>query len=147
MPDDIKYKIKYKEAGGAWTEVFVNTNTFILTGLTPNLSHKYKLKTKCSGGWTNWSAKYTFTTLPAFANDPDLRITPNDFSIFPNPVQDVLTVSFTDAKQRMIRIADINGKVVLESFTIEQQTSIQVSTLAKGIYFLSVDDKVQKFIK
>lgn len=73
-----------------------------------------------------------------------------DIKIFPNPTQDILNVSGfnADATSRM-RITNIEGKVISEKpFT---QNTINVSSLAEGLYFLSLtkNDQTQtiKFVK
>jgi len=68
--------------------------------------------------------------------------------IYPNPVSDMLNVSFTKApdKSAVMRIIDIQGNV-LQSYTypqgqsgVIQQTIILKGTFKKAIYFLTIND-------
>ena len=72
------------------------------------------------------------------------------FSIYPNPTNSVLNVTFSNREAiQMISIIDMTGKIVLQQ--IGDITQINVQNLAKGIYVVSLvtNDKVinQKFIK
>ena len=75
------------------------------------------------------------------------------FSTYPNPVQDVITVSSTDnIVFNEITITDINGRVIKNSKVNNlTQTDLNVSELNAGIYFLNITSDtgkaVKKFIK
>jgi hypothetical protein len=69
------------------------------------------------------------------------------FSMFPNPVQDVTTVSLKleETSDVQIRVVDVNGKIVLESnysnMSGEQQLQLQLGQFPVGAYTLSVQAK------
>lgn len=68
----------------------------------------------------------------------------NPFIIYPNPVQDVLqlqTHNFTNIKT--VKIIDLQGKLILE----EENNTINVSTLSKGVYIIKVITKEGEFTK
>ncbi len=72
-----------------------------------------------------------------------------DFKIYPNPVSDQLFISSENLQVENIRIYEISGKQVLN---IERsETSIDVSQLTEGIYFIEVTSQEgtssQRFIK
>ncbi len=62
--NDVKYKLKYKPAGGAWTTLTLFNTSITLTDLLPETVYYFKLKTKCSADWLPWSTRYDFMTLP-----------------------------------------------------------------------------------
>jgi len=58
----------------------------------------------------------------------------NSFSVFPNPVKDILTINGNFIS---VDIFDIYGKIVLSS----DSNNINVSSLANGIYLLNINSK------
>ncbi len=75
-------------------------------------------------------------------------------SVYPNPVQNILTVDLsnqTNFKNGHINILSINGQLVQTVLIKDAVTKIDVSSLAKGIYICSYNNKKEtktvKFIK
>lgn len=62
--------------------------------------------------------------------------------MYPNPVENIIYVSGLE-KDADIKVIGTDGKIVKQ--TVAQQ--IEVSDLAKGMYLLSVDGRMVKFIK
>ena len=64
----------------------------------------------------------------------------DSFSIYPNPVKDVVTISNNNLQINKIAIIDINGRTI-KNVTVDNQTETQVniSELNSGIYFLKVE--------
>jgi len=77
------------------------------------------------------------------------EIEANKFSIYPNPVNDELKIMNYEFKgNEMVQILDIAGKIILNTqYSVLNTNSIDVSSLAKGIYFVKVGNQVEKFIK
>ena len=75
----------------------------------------------------------------------EITTTASDVSAYPNPASGTINVSFdTPAKEKYtIKIADLSGKILLqqENNSSEGANSlpIDVSHLAKGIYFLKLE--------
>ncbi len=148
-PDDVKYKIRYKQAGGAWVEVFVNINSITLTDLLPSTTYKYKLKTKCVAGWVNWSAKYSFTTINSFADGTARMNGEYSSAIFPNPFADNFTVTIpTNFKGKTtFTIVDALGKEVFQTTWNKAQGSTQniSPNIATGIYQFTIQNNDEQF--
>tara|TARA_R110000823_G_scaffold315705_1_gene451091 strand:- start:124152 stop:124670 length:519 start_codon:yes stop_codon:yes gene_type:complete len=76
-------------------------------------------------------------------------------SIYPNPVKDKLIIKNTkfETSQLSLSTYTIQGKaVVSKNIQFENETSIDVSDLSSGMYFISIEDKngktsTQKFMK
>jgi len=66
--------------------------------------------------------------------------------VFPNPVQEMLTVSGLAAGAK-INLIDINGRLLKTVISQENATDIDVSSLQQGFYLLRVGKQVIKFIK
>ncbi len=72
------------------------------------------------------------------------NIDKNTVSIFPNPVNDKLTINFgnySDDGQVKIRINDISGKTVLEQNALKNPEIIDLSSLKKGVYLINIISK------
>jgi len=73
----------------------------------------------------------------------------NNFSIYPNPVNNVLNISVKNEMTiNNLSITDLNGRVVSTS---SSSTSIDVSNLSSGVYFVSIETNegkgTSKFVK
>jgi len=73
----------------------------------------------------------------------------NNFSIYPNPVNNVLNISVKNEMTiNSLSITDLNGRVVSTS---SSSTSIDVSNLSSGVYFVSIETNegkgTSKFVK
>ncbi len=147
---DLKWKIQYRSNGENWTEATINTNSYTMNGLLPNTTYEYKLKTKCAAGWTNWGAKYEFTTNASFGEYSEFSSSTSSIRLFPVPTQDQLNIDFGNEEIEQLNVFDVNGNRVFSTTTSSQQ--INTSNLSPGIYFLKLMTKngdilSEKFIK
>ncbi len=76
------------------------------------------------------------------------------FNIFPNPSSDLVEISNIDFKHRNefanqnIRISNILGETVFDvQIKYLESLKIDISSFNKGIYFVRIGDRVQKFFK
>lgn len=76
------------------------------------------------------------------------------FTIFPNPVQDYITIKGINklSRQTVIQITDLTGNLILEDkATINNSFRLNVSQLSAGLYFINLKNgqeiTTQKFIK
>ena len=70
-----------------------------------------------------------------------------NFSVYPNPVQDVLNINTTSVVDT-INVYDVLGKLVLQSQPDAVSPSIDMSTLASGAYLVQVTiDNASKTVK
>jgi len=69
-------------------------------------------------------------------------------NIYPNPVHDLLTVAMPSSmagEQKLLKVCDVTGRVVLsESISQSGLYSLPVTSLAKGVYILSLETISQK---
>lgn len=74
-----------------------------------------------------------------------------DFSIYPNPVKDVIYINIKSQAITSIQIRDISGKLVLsEQVTIsdsENLISVSPEDLSRGMYYLELIGEDQKLVK
>ncbi len=154
-PDDTKYKIKYKQKNTdeGWTTIFVNINQATLSGLEPNATYKYKLKSKCPDGWNNWSDSFEFTTILGaecggsfvdsggasgnYLNNENL-----EYLICPDNAGDVVTLSFivfdTELNDDDMRIYDgtTADALLLGVFNGTNSPEVITSTDVSGCLFI-----------
>lgn len=84
----------------------------------------------------------TYQITPRFAADIDIALsieenTINGLSIYPNPAQDVVTISTASNTEKEVSVFDITGKLVLRTMTIN---TINVQTLETGIYLMTINE-------
>ncbi|MFH0867511.1 MAG: right-handed parallel beta-helix repeat-containing protein [Bacteroidota bacterium] len=76
----------------------------------------------------------------------------NAFYIYPNPASDIITIeSPIINKSDMVSICNIQGQILLQQSMQQEKMEIDIRTLAKGLYFLRVENKdgiiLKKFMK
>jgi hypothetical protein len=68
------------------------------------------------------------------------------FSVYPNPTEDIFYITFTSTENHIVTLTDISGKVI-ETNVLNTNSSIDLSDLSTGIYFLTVNNQTTKIIK
>ncbi len=65
---------------------------------------------------------------------------PNDFSVFPNPTNGIITISSTNEQVKRIEVADINGKIAIQKSISDDNLlqEINISHLNNGMYFINL---------
>jgi hypothetical protein len=66
--------------------------------------------------------------------------------VFPNPVNDDLTIAIEDDEAENIRIIDVSGKLIHVCKIQQFQTRITTSLFAQGIYFYEICNKNDKIL-
>ncbi len=141
-----KYKIKYKAkvVGAVWTEEIFTGTSKILSGLMSGTNYKYKLKTKCTNGWTNWSPKVDFSM-------PSSRymIQNEAIRVFPNPTTEHLNIALNINNSQKVAFSIYNslGTLMQTYITFGQLTTINTQDLPSGVYFLHIKMENKKWVK
>jgi len=133
-----------------WTNHTITPNThYTFSGLTHNTQYDWQIQTNCNASGTinsGFSASQTFTTL-ARLEEGETDNTDYAFNIYPNPTNDHVTIAFTVGIEEAytIRLMDVTGRCVLQyalTSTIgENQFQLNLSTVAKGIYMVILQNK------
>jgi hypothetical protein len=72
----------------------------------------------------------------------------NDIMIYPNPVEEILTVECAVKNVQNIEIYDLSGKLIRSTLNnFAGTTKIDVGQLKSGSYLLKIGNQIQKFIK
>jgi len=162
------YDISYRVSGnGTGTVTLLQNGTELTTTALPN-----------TGDWQNWtsvSTKVNLTegaqTIKLLANtggwnfnwwsavlsdtSTDIHeiLSSAEFKIYPNPVESILNIEFTNLQINELSVIDFMGRIIFtKTGKIDDKTSIDVSNLKNGIYILSiqtVDNKkiIKRFVK
>ncbi|MEQ3662892.1 MAG: T9SS type A sorting domain-containing protein, partial [Flavobacterium sp.] len=73
--------------------------------------------------------------------------TESSFRVYPNPVNDILTIVNELSSNSKLTIVDINGRIVKQVSSSTSLTSINVSDLNSGIYFVNIETEEGKSTK
>jgi len=77
-------------------------------------------------------------------NDNDFN---TQFTVLPNPAKATITIQSNDTAITSVKITDVLGKLVLsEEKNKVEKTVVAIETLEKGMYFVTVNNKVTKKI-
>lgn len=76
----------------------------------------------------------------------DLHVSGPDFSVYPNPANDKIFISFADAATQAyyVRITNAVGRTIYMLPRPQLSHGIDISSLAKGIYYLELTDEKTK---
>lgn len=128
-----------------WTTVSIPMSHFIGLGFNPATLVSWKL-----GSDSDLNTRFVYFdniyfTVNALNND---NFTKNTVSIYPNPVQDLLTINTQDTL-KSVTVFNINGQQM--PIRLNNNT-IDVSSFSNGVYMLSVElengsKEVMKFVK
>ena len=66
-------------------------------------------------------------------------------SVYPNPANDMVTVTLKNNDQSVIRIYNVMGQEVKTIYAYEQKNAISIKDLSAGMYIISVEQKGQRY--
>ena len=139
----LSYNVQYRVAGTIpWTVIASPANSVIVATLTPATTYEFQVEAVCpSGELSGFSGSKTFTTtnkaLLTLGSGQD-----NNFIIYPNPVTQYATLSYSlgTSAQVSVVIYNVLGQEVLPVVKNETQSpgSHEYSTglLPAGIYYV-----------
>ena len=74
-------------------------------------------------------------------------ITAQKLFVYPNPAKEELQVTSYELRGENYNIFSVTGQMLMQGKLQGETTTINVSTLANGVYLLRVSGKVEKFVK
>jgi hypothetical protein len=141
-------------------EILTVTLPCLFEGIPCELTELHCVKVDDEVAATNHEAPYDNWRIDAdfvYSEDCTLGVSSQEdsaFSIHPNPAKNELFLSSQNPSENLkIKIFNIEGKLLSsQTLALEKQTSIDVSNLSSGMYFLNIEDEngntaVKKFIK
>ncbi len=146
------YQVWYRAVGaGTWLKKSSATNFKTIKSLLPETDYEYKVRSKCSDGeFTDFSSPENFTTLPLRSGEIQ-----NEFivNVYPNPADNLLFIETSGSEEIiLIEIYDVMGNRINAICANPENDvmSLDISFLAKGMYFLHVsnssENKIIQFI-
>lgn len=98
----------------------------------------------------NPSKKYeyaqTFEDIFGTINNSRNVLDVNTINAYPNPTTGLLTIKSDNLEGKLLILVDINGKEVLTFKSIENQTTIDLSSYSKGVYTLKSGNYFTKIV-
>ncbi len=91
-------------------------------------------------GCTDQSDCFQFGTSTSSVNENN-----SNFSIYPNPAKDIITLKFKEASN--FEIFTLDGKLIESINKVQLNHVIDCSGYPSGVYFIKADNQTQKFIK
>ena len=152
------YKIRYRVSGtSTWTKKNVSTNVGLkqLTQLSANTAYQWGVRTRCGDDpnvFSSFSATQTFTTASA-RDEIELSKPQDELIVYPNPASDEIFIEQSGSTETCeLRIMNYLGQIVVQKvFEPADETSIEISLLPSGNYFIVIQsaDKIStgEFIK
>ncbi len=65
--------------------------------------------------------------------------------IYPNPANELITITFSSSEMRLVEIIDVTGKICIAR-EVENNAQIDISSLTEGIYTVRIGDHKQKLV-
>ena len=129
------WNIQYSAAGGTLNSATSTTNSYTITGLTPETTYTIQVQANCGdGNLSEWTSAVTGTTTVGI--DSWLASSVN---LYPNPAREYVDIRVDgDLNVTMIEVYDVYGKLINTVNVIDNPTRINVSSLADGMYFVRV---------
>jgi hypothetical protein len=137
-PDVASWNIQYRPVGGTLSSATATTNSYTITGLTPETEYQIQVQANCGdGNLSEWSTIATATTTVGL--DSWLA---GSVALYPNPAKEVVNVQCTmnnvQWDNATVEVFDVYGKLLQTERMTSEITTLNVSGLADGMYFVRV---------
>lgn len=97
-----------------------------------------------TGPFANMNPTFNAINLPP-VSVPEIKGSVTDFSIYPNPANNTLTIEPETNELNTFFIYNYTGALVYKS-KIDQKTWVDLSSFSSGIYFVRIDNRTKKFV-
>ncbi len=132
-----------KLGNNTYNQVAYNQNNFIYALTFDNSGSLLAVGDYTDSMGRKFVARYGFP-LGGLSN----QTTHQSFSIYPNPSNGRITLQYTASKKETLIIYNNLGIKVYQTTILPYSSThqIEISSLAKGIYFIQIDENIQKLI-
>lgn len=129
------WEVQYKMGNNDWTTVPVNDHFYLLENLLYDTLYLVRVRSVCNDGdtsdWTNAEEIQLLVGIEEYLS--------NSIILFPNPAKEVVNVQYTIQNLTgNLHLFDVYGRLLQIVPITSETTSINVSGLADGIYFVRV---------
>ena len=145
---EVMYSTDVNFMSGVSTATTTQLNTTI-TNLTSNTTYYWRVRGTNSVGQSAWSTVWSFTTEVVMSSIPSFVF--QELTIYPNPVQELLTINVGLLASYHLTITNIQGQLIDAYQFNGTQLKYNTAKLAAGVYVIKVSTKGThkslKFIK
>ncbi len=111
---------------------------YIVSSLNPSTLYYWRVRAVADTMYhSDWSYVWNFTTTAQIGIGDLLQ---SQFNVFPNPVQDVVTITSPGTIGR-IELLGIDGKLWMETECLATEFRLDMSALASGVYYLRINQR------
>ncbi len=111
-----------------------------LTGLTPNATYYIQV-------WSSFTEQGTFTLRLTNPNLATATFDNSNFEVYPNPVKDIVNISYTQNIDK-VQVINLLGQEVITKSINTNEGQIDMSNLSKGVYLIKVtSENLMRIIK
>ncbi len=136
--DLVGWNVRYRKANsGSWSSASTATHSYTITGLEDSTAYEIQVQADCGVNQSDWSASVTATTTNVGIADH----LAGSVVLFPNPANDFVNVQCTMYNAQVsadLHLFDVYGKLVQTVPMTGETTSVNISALADGMYFVRV---------
>jgi hypothetical protein len=145
-----EWQLRYRSGNNDWEVLNMTTTYYQLSGLAPNTTYELQVRSICDNETTSEWSTSLFVTTVGIENYLQSQIT-----LMPNPAKEYLNVKCTmnnvPLEGAEIELLDMYGKLLQTIAISSENTQINVSGLASGVYFVRVNTKegqvTKRFVK
>ena len=141
---DVDYFVVEKSTDGT---TFTGIDTVKAKGNSTTIQQYASQDAQLKSGITYYRLKTVdLSKHNSYSKTVQLQIKETEVRVFPNPAVEKITVSYTSASVDNIRIYNTTGVLLQQKKTDRNstQTSLDVSSYAKGIYYLVIENEREK---
>lgn len=133
---------------GTTNPVYPTEAGFILLHVTPHVNYGTAIIRYAVWDIANPSLKDTLTFITTVNAPSAIAETENKnvFSVFPNPVSDLLNIQFSNNEEHIVSIYNSKGEKI-SSAVSTQNTELETRNFLNGIYTVSISDSKSFFTK
>jgi hypothetical protein len=132
--------------GFTWTP---GGSTFAIIYVAPSSNTTYSVVGANTPGCTTTQTIALFMTTCTSVYDP--AYVNEQVRIFPNPSNGVFVIEMPNGAQKHIEVMDLMGRIVLNTTSVEDRSTINISDLQNAVYYIRLssnnDSKIFKMVK
>lgn len=125
----------------------INTTTSTAPNITFSNPNTYTVTLVASSGTSTTSVTHTITIASTCVGIAENTILSSNMHVYPNPAKDVLNIEVTTTENYSVTLTNLLGKVILTDKSSKEKASLNLNSVAPGIYFLTIDLKGEKATK
>ena len=137
--DASQWNVQYRIANADWVTETAYATSHTIAGLEMNTTYQIHVRANCGSGiFSDWSEIIEVLTKGVGIDEYLL----GKITLYPNPAKEIINVQCTMNDKpldvKAIEVFDVYGKLIKTVNDIDNPTSINVSGLANGMYFVRV---------